>query len=69
MDIYHYHENTKQLNDEITWDIKNQTCHICHINVWNARNITYIIPSIYKGVNHVQNKSLKNSKTQELRYT
>ena len=31
-DVYHYHENIKQLKNEIKWNKRNQNCFICHVS-------------------------------------
>ena len=36
LDIYHYHENTKQIKNGIKSNKRNQTCHIYHVNAWDA---------------------------------
>ena len=62
-EICHYHENTKQLMNEIKWNKRNQTCHFCHTNAWNPAYLMSYQASHFKCVKHVQNLSLKNSKT------
>ena len=54
-DIYDYHENIKQLNNERKWNERNQAYHIYHVNVW--KETSHII---FKHVKLVQNLSLKN---------
>ena len=68
-DIYHYHENTKQLNNEMKWNKRNQTCHVCHINVWNAAYMKSYPASCFKPVKHAKTLNIKNQKIQELRST
>ena len=64
--IYHYHENTKQLKNEINQKKRNQTFPICHVSAWNATYLMSYLASYFKRVNHKQNLSVKNSKPQEL---
>ena len=64
--IYHYRKNTKQLINEIKENKRNQTCHICHSNVRKVEYLISYLASCFQCVKHVQNLSLKNSKTQEL---
>ena len=42
---------------------------MCHVNVWNAAYIKSELESGFKSAKHVQNLSVRNSKTQKLRYT
>ena len=47
-----------------------QTCHIYHVNAWNAAYLkSYLASASYfKRVKHAENVCLEKSKTQELRY-
>ena len=48
---------------------RNQTCHICHADVCNAAYSKPYRAFCFKQVKHLQNLSVKNSKSQEPKYT
>ena len=66
-DIYHYHENTRQLKNKMKQNKRNRTCYVRHLNAWNAAYLISYLVFCFKLVKHTQNLSLKNSKTQDLR--
>ena len=68
--IYDYHKNIKQRDNEIKISKRNQTCHIYHVNTWNAAYLeSYLASASYfKHVNHAESLCLKKSKTQDLSY-
>ena len=45
-DIYHYYENTKQLNNEIKYNNRNKSCHVNVLCQCVERSISRIITSI-----------------------
>lgn len=67
VDIYHYRENTTQLNNHIKQNKINKACRICYINSWNTAYLISYWASSFKRVRHLQNASLENLIVQELR--
>ena len=44
----------KQLNNEIKMNKRNKTCHIYHVNVWNAAYLISYPVSYFKRAKHVK---------------
>ena len=63
--IYQESSSVMKLNQKK----RNQTCHICHADVCNVAYSKPYRASCFKQVRHLQNLSVKNSETQEPKYT
>ena len=56
-------ESTKQIKNEME---QKKRCKICHINAQNAAHFILYLAFCFERLKHVQNFSLKVSRTQEL---
>ena len=68
--ICDYHKNIKQRDNGIKKSKRNQTCHVYHVNAWNAAYLKLYLASAsyFKCVKHAESLCLKKSKNQELSY-